>query len=140
MPKTKKKLTDKQAAFVREYMVDRNATQAAIRAGYSAKNASRIGPEVLGKTWVADEIRRREEALEVKSGITVEKMLKMLFEDYELCREQMPSGKPRDGLIAQMAADKIMKAIGGYDKDNRRRLDAELKIVWGGAKDTDENN
>lgn len=140
MPKTKKKLTDKQAAFVREYMVDRNATQAAIRAGYSAKNASRIGPEVLGKTWVADEIRRREEALEVKSGITVEKMLKMLFEDYEWCREQMPSGKPRDGLIAQMAADKIMKALGGYDKDNRRRLDAELKIVWGGEKDTDEND
>ena len=33
------KLTPKQAAFAREYLVDRNATQAAIRAGYSAKTA-----------------------------------------------------------------------------------------------------
>ena len=33
-------LTDKQQAFVREYLVDLNATQAAIRAGYSAKTAA----------------------------------------------------------------------------------------------------
>lgn len=140
MPKTKRKLTDKQAAFVREYMKDSNATQAAIRAGYSEKTADTIAVQLLRKTHVAEEIRKRKEALEVKTGITVEKMLKMLAEDYEWCREKMPSGKPRDGLIAQMAADKIMKALGGYDKDNRRRIDAELKIVWGGEKDTDENN
>ena len=46
------KLTDKQTAFVREYLVDLNATQAAIRAGYSERTASRIGPQLLGKTCV----------------------------------------------------------------------------------------
>ena len=47
------KLTDKQRTFVAEYLVDLNATQAAIRAGYSARNADKIGPELLGKTRVA---------------------------------------------------------------------------------------
>lgn len=40
-----KKLTAKQAAFVQEYMIDMNATQACIRAGYSAKTAASIGEE-----------------------------------------------------------------------------------------------
>ena len=50
-------LTDKQAKFVDEYLIDLNATQAAIRAGYSAKTADRIGPELLGKTCVAEAVK-----------------------------------------------------------------------------------
>ncbi len=49
----KENLTPKQARFVDEYLIDLNATQAAIRAGYSAKNADKIGPELLGKTRVS---------------------------------------------------------------------------------------
>ncbi len=49
-------LTPKQARFVEEYLIDLNATQAAIRAGYSEKNADKIGPELLGKTRVAEAI------------------------------------------------------------------------------------
>ena len=44
-------MTDKQAAFVREYLIDLNATQAAIRAGYSEKTARAIGHENLGKHY-----------------------------------------------------------------------------------------
>ena len=40
-------LTNKQIAFINEYLKDFNATQAAIRAGYSAKTAYSIGPEKL---------------------------------------------------------------------------------------------
>ncbi len=47
------KLTPRQARFVDEYLIDLNATQAAIRAGYSANNADKIGPELLGKTRVS---------------------------------------------------------------------------------------
>ena len=42
-----KRVTPKQAAFIREYRLDLNATQAAIRAGYSANTASEIGYENL---------------------------------------------------------------------------------------------
>lgn len=43
-------LTAKQRRFVEEYLVDLNATQAAIRAGYSSKTAASIGEENLRKT------------------------------------------------------------------------------------------
>lgn len=56
-----RKLTPRQERFVKEYLVDLNATQAAIRARYSAKTANRIGPELLGKTCVAAAIARQKE-------------------------------------------------------------------------------
>ena len=51
-------LTPKQKRFVAEYLVDLNATAAAKRAGYSAKTADRIGPELLGKTCVSQAIHK----------------------------------------------------------------------------------
>lgn len=51
-------LTNKQAAFIREYLRDFNATQAAIRAGYSNKTAGSIGGENLQKPEISDEIKR----------------------------------------------------------------------------------
>jgi phage terminase small subunit len=55
-----KKLTAKQERFVEEYLVDCNATQACIRAGYKAKNADVIGPELLGKTWEVIQLRQKQ--------------------------------------------------------------------------------
>ena len=43
------KLTDKQQRFVEEYLIDLNATQAAIRAGYSPLSARQVGTENLSK-------------------------------------------------------------------------------------------
>ena len=54
------KLTDRQKEFVRQYLVDLNATQAAIRAGYSERTASRIGPQLLGKTCVREAIEKAQ--------------------------------------------------------------------------------
>jgi len=47
MPKVKSVLSQKQEKFWREYLIDRNATQAAIRAGYSKKTAHSQGPRLL---------------------------------------------------------------------------------------------
>ena len=52
------KLTPKQSRFVEEFMVDLNATQAAIRAGYSEKTARVIGPENLSKPACREAIER----------------------------------------------------------------------------------
>ena len=52
-------LTRKQEAFVNEYLIDFNATQAAIRAGYSKRTAGVIGHENLKKPNIAEEIQRR---------------------------------------------------------------------------------
>lgn len=68
-------LTDKQRRFVDEYLVDLNATQAAIRAGYSEKTASRIGPELLGKTCVSDAIQVAMKARSERTQITADMVL-----------------------------------------------------------------
>jgi phage terminase small subunit len=61
-------LTDKRKAFVDEYLKDSNATQAAVRAGYSAKSASIIGCRLLKEPQVSaalasarDKVSRRNE-------------------------------------------------------------------------------
>ena len=53
-------LSPKQAAFVAEYLIDLNATRAAIRAGYSEKTADRIGAQLLGKTWVREALEKAQ--------------------------------------------------------------------------------
>ena len=52
-------MTDKQKIFCDEYLVDLNATQAAIRAGYSKKTANRIGTENLSKPVIKEYIAAR---------------------------------------------------------------------------------
>jgi phage terminase small subunit len=68
-------LTPKQERFVDEYLIDLNATQAAIRAGYSARTADRIGPELLGKTCVADAIAAGMAARAERTRITADRVL-----------------------------------------------------------------
>ena len=46
------RLTAKQQRFIEEYLIDLNATQAAIRAGYSPKTAREIGAENLSKPHI----------------------------------------------------------------------------------------
>ena len=53
------KLTPKQKRFCDEYLIDLNATQAAIRAGYSEKTAKEIGCENLTKPHIRDYINAR---------------------------------------------------------------------------------
>ena len=71
-------LTTKQSRFVSEYLIDLNATAAARRAGYSAKTADRIGPELLGKTCVAAAIAEGQAAREARTQITQDRVLREL--------------------------------------------------------------
>lgn len=69
------KLTAKQQTFVEEYLIDLNATQAAIRAGYSAKNADKIGSELLGKTRVAEAVSMAMAERSRRTGINQDRIL-----------------------------------------------------------------
>lgn len=71
----KRKMTGKQRLFVAEYLIDQNSTQAAIRAGYSQRNADKIGPELLGKARVAEAINEGMALKEKRTGITADKVL-----------------------------------------------------------------
>jgi phage terminase small subunit len=69
------KLTPKQRRFIEEYLIDLNATQAAIRAGYSVKNAGKIGPELLGKTRIKEAIDRALAERSRRTGINQDRVL-----------------------------------------------------------------
>lgn len=68
-------LTPKQQRFVDEYLLDLNATQAAIRAGYSAKTAYSVGSENLRKPEVVSAIAERQNKLAETYEVTRERII-----------------------------------------------------------------
>lgn len=72
------KLTDKQNMFVAEYLIDLNATKAAIRAGYSEKNAFKIGSDLLQKSTIQAALQQRMKDREARTAITADRVLKEL--------------------------------------------------------------
>lgn len=80
-----RKMTQKQARFVSEYLIDLNATAAATRAGYSTKRASEIGYQLLRKTTVSEAIAEAMRVREKKTGITAEYVLGNLKTIVERC-------------------------------------------------------
>ena len=75
MPAKRPTLTAKQAAFAREYVVDCNATAAAIRAGYSARTASQQSYDLIRNPAVAAEIERLTAEKVARSQITADEIL-----------------------------------------------------------------
>lgn len=70
-----RKLTPKQKMFVKEYLVDLNATQAALRAGYSEKTAYRTGADNLIKPQIREAIQQAMQKREQRTEITADAVL-----------------------------------------------------------------
>lgn len=73
-------MTEKQKRFCDEYLVDYNATQAAVRAGYSAKSAYSIGEENLRKPEIKTYIDERLEQLHNERTATAAEVMEFLTE------------------------------------------------------------
>ena len=69
------KLTEKQQRFVDEYLIDLNATQAAIRAGYSAKTADVQGSRMLGNVKVQQAISEAMAERSKRTGINQDRVV-----------------------------------------------------------------
>lgn len=100
-------LNDKQRAFVDEYLIDLNATKAAIRAGYSPTSARQHASHLLSNTYIASAIHIAQRERSRRTGITAERVLQELahiaFSDItqvvelrrgELCITGLSEGKP----------------------------------------------
>jgi phage terminase small subunit len=78
-------MTPKQERFVKEYMIDLNATQAAIRAGYSEKTAEQQGYQLLQNTSVsaavAKAMKKRGDKLEITADRVLLEMARLAFSD-----------------------------------------------------------
>jgi phage terminase small subunit len=81
-------LTPKQAAFVQHYLTDLNATQAAIRAGYSAKTAQQMGAENLSKPVIAAAISGAMKARAERIELTQDDVVRGLHREATLEGDQ----------------------------------------------------
>lgn len=91
-----RKLNPKQQRFVEEYLVDLNATQAAIRAGYSPKTAGQIGERLLKKVEIqqalAERMKARQARTEITQDMVLDELAKIAFGDQRRVMTWGPSG------------------------------------------------
>lgn len=71
-------MTDKQKRFCEEYMIDLNATQAAIRAGYSPKTAHQTGAENLSKPVIQNCIAQLQAEQSRRTGVNADRVVREL--------------------------------------------------------------
>jgi phage terminase small subunit len=90
------KLTPKQQRFVEEYLIDLNATQAAIRAGYSRNSARQIGDENLSKPGIADAVAKAKRERSEATKVDAEWVLKQAVEVHQrVMQEIKPVRNPK---------------------------------------------
>lgn len=111
-------LTDLQSRFVDEYLIDLNATQAAIRAGYSEKTAAVIGSENLVKPNIAAEIQLRKQERQQRTEITADVVLREVWQMFRAdarelvevrvgcCRHCYGEGHKHQRTVAEFNADR----------------------------------
>ena len=117
-------LTAKQAAFVAEYLVDMNATQAAIRAGYSEKSAYRIGSELLQKTSVAKAIAQAQAKRAAKVGREAEDVLRDI---QDVTKDARNAG---DLKTALKGLELEGKHLGMFKEKVEADVSGEITLTW----------
>lgn len=134
-------LTDKQHRFVAEYLVDLNATQAAIRAGYSEKTARQVGSENLSKPDIADAIAIAQQERAERTGVTADMVIRELARiGFSDLRKVLSSGgsliDPQewdDDTAAAIASVEVVTLSGerGRDEEGNKIVERTHKLkVW----------
>ncbi len=123
--KAARKLAPMQSVFVQEYLIDLNATQAAIRAGYSAKTAEQQGYQLLQKPSVQAAIAARQKEREQRTAVAADRVLLeaarlALFDPRKLFNDD---GSPKeiteldDDTAAAVAGIEVVEQFEGSGKD-----------------------
>ena len=128
-------LTAKQRVFVQEYLIDLNATQAAIRAGYSEKTAVVQGARLLTNANVGEAINQALELREKRAEITADRVLA------ELAKIAFADGSDFARMVTRETEDGPVTDVVFYDtdtlpKDKKAAISAIKKTKYGIAVET----
>lgn len=138
------KLTQKQQRFVDEYIISGNATQAAIKAGYSKRSAQQTGAENLLKPVIKAELDKRNAEIQSKKTMDMQEVMERLasFGRGEVTEEQVTNS----GEIVQVktknsdqirALELIGKSYGAWT--DKKEVSGSLEIDVGvGEYDEDD--
>jgi len=149
-------LTEKQKRFCDEYLIDLNATQAAIRAGYSKRTANEQGAQNLAKLSVQEYIREKQKSLANKLQITQEMVLegyrRLAFYNvrkfYDENNHLLDVSKLDDETAfaltgVDVTEEKTMNVVTGYTKkikmsDRKGALDSICRVLGFNAPEKHE--
>lgn len=124
------KITEKQQRFVDEYLIDLNATQAAIRAGYSANSARDIGCENLTKPNIQQIISERMAERSKRTGVNQDRVVQELA---KIAFVKMTDIVDSQGKIKDSALDDDLSCIESVkykesESDTGSSVEREVKI------------
>jgi phage terminase small subunit len=133
----KGELTRKQQLFIAEYLVDLNASRAALAAGYSPKTAPWIGQQNLHKLSIKAAIEKAHAEKIANAGITAEYVLKSLHEVAEYTKTPRPRynkdgdviGESIDSAGATRSLELLGKHLGVFDGgDGPQKIQIDLRF------------
>jgi len=147
---SQKELSSKQLAFCEQYIIDLNATQAAIRAGYSPSSAQQQSSRLLLNDVIQAKIQELRAVISEKSEIDALWVLKrfkeisdrcmqavpvMIFDHVEKCMVQKENEEGDgvwefDSAGANKATEMIGKHIGFFEVDNSQKA-AVIRVGYG---------
>jgi phage terminase small subunit len=125
------KLTAKQQAFVDEYLIDLNATQAAIRAGYSVKTAEQQGYQLLQKTSVSEAIAVAMAKRSRRTGISQDRILQQLAKIAFSDMKDVMEWKTIQYPLTDFEGKPIL------DPDGNQETDPHLRIILKESSEVD---
>lgn len=118
----KPELTPKQKIFCEEYVVDWNATRAAIAAGYSENSAKVIGHENLTKPYIADYIQEIQKDISKLAGVSalsnIQNLIKIRDNKKEKASDRIKSIEVINKMLGYDSPDKIDLTTQGEKVNN----------------------
>jgi phage terminase small subunit len=118
-------LTPQQERFCQEYIIDLNATQAAIRAGYSEKTANQQGPRLLVNVGIAARVAELPKTVADKAGITalgvLQEFKRVAMADFRELFDENGQLRPikdlPDDLAASLASIEVERRVDGHGEE-----------------------
>ncbi len=125
-----RKLTDRQQQFVDEYLIDLNATQAAIRAGYSVKTANEQGSQNLAKLSIQQVIAEKMAERSRRTGVNQDRVV---LELAKIAFVKLTDIIDEKGKIKDTATEDDLACLEGYkykysDTDSGYSVEREVKL------------
>jgi phage terminase small subunit len=120
-------LTPKQEAFCREYLIDLNGTQAAIRAGYSQRTANEQAARLLAKVSVSSHIQKLMGERAERVQRTADDVLKDIHKVKDSCMSEAFDQQGNAVMVDPKAALKALELEGRHLKMFTDKLEVEVR-------------
>ena len=123
-------LNEKQKQFCEEYIIDLNGTQAAIRAGYSAKTSNEQAAQLLAKLSIQEYVQKTKNERSERVKYSQDELMRDILEVKNRCLQANPvldkEGNETgvwkfDSNGANKALDMLAKHVGFYETDNKQK-------------------